>query len=106
MEATARLHDPYQGEGYYERELLPNFRALRPGDAIDLPLEALARFTMPACVIHGADDEFFPAHVAESMASALPNAELHLVPRQSHALIFSQPWKVAEMMDAFLARHA
>ena len=106
MEATARLHDPYQGEGYYERELLPGFRALTADHAIDLPLEALARFTMPACVIHGANDEFFPAHIAESMAAALPNAELHLVPRQSHALIFAQPWKVAEQMDAFLARHA
>lgn len=105
MEATARLHDPYQGEGYYESTLLPAFRALALDDAIDLPLEALSRFTMPACIIHGARDEFFPAHIAESMASALPNSELHLVPRQSHALIFSQPWKVAEFMDAFLSRH-
>lgn len=106
MEATARLHDPFQGEGYYANVLLPGFRALRPDSAIDLPLEALRAFALPTCIIHGARDEFFPVPLVESMAAALPDAELHIVPKQSHALIFRQPWKVAEIMADFLGRHA
>ena len=105
MEATARLHDPYQGEEYYARTLLPGFRALRPDTAIDLPLEALRAFTLPVCLIHGARDEFFPVALAERMADTLPNAELHVVPHQSHALIFRQPRVVADLMAEFLSRH-
>ncbi len=104
MEATARLHDPHQGDGYFEDVLLPGFRALRPDSAIDLPLEALHAFNLPVCLIHGARDEFFPVALAERMAAALPDAELHVIPQQTHALIFRQPWKVAELMEAFLAR--
>jgi len=102
MEATARLHDPWQGAGYYEDVLLPGFRALRPHTAIDLPLDALRAFNLPTCLIHGARDEFFPVSLVEQMAAALPHAELHIIPRQTHALIFRQPWQVAEIMAAFL----
>jgi pimeloyl-ACP methyl ester carboxylesterase len=105
MEATARLHDPHQGDGYYERVLLPAFRALRPDTAIDLPLEALEAFALPVCLIHGARDEFFPVALAKRMAAALPDAQLHVIPNQTHALIFRQPWQVAEIMADFLARN-
>ena len=57
-------------------------------------------------VPQGERDEFFPPAIVQDMASAIPDAELHLVPRQTHALIFRQPWKVAEIMEAFLHRHA
>lgn len=106
MEATARLHNPYQGEGYYERELLPGFRALTPDSSVDLTLEDLSRFTMPVCIVHGERDEFFPVQIAQDMAHAIPNAELHVIPRQSHALIFRQPWKVAAVLAAFLEHAA
>lgn len=106
MEATARLHDPYHYDGYYEDVLLAGFRRLRPESAIDLPLTALRRFMMPTCIIHGAEDEFFPVAIPKEMAGVLPNAELHLIPRQTHGLIFRQPWRVAEIMVQFLHRHA
>lgn len=105
MAATARLHDPHQGAGYYEHVLLPGFRALRPESAIDLPLEALHAFALPVCLIHGARDEFFPVALVERMAAALPDAELHVVPQQTHALIFRQPAKVAATIEDFLSRH-
>ncbi len=105
MEATARLHDPYQGEGYYFGTLLPGFRALTPATAIDLTLADLQQWPLPVCIIQGADDEFFPSFVVEAMAEALPNAELHLIPDQTHALLFRQPWQVRDRMLDFLQRH-
>lgn len=102
MEATARLHDPYQGEGYYFETLLPAYRALDPQTALDLSLTDLAKWRLPVCLIHGAQDEFFPAYIPQQMASALPQATLHLAPDQSHALIFRQAWKVRDWMLEFL----
>jgi 3-oxoadipate enol-lactonase len=106
LEATARLHDPYQGEGYFDSTLLPGFKALRPEDAIDLPLSALEAFQMPVCIIHGDRDEFFPLQIAEAMAEALPHATLNVVEQQTHALIFRRPWQVAERMERFFDRVA
>ncbi len=105
LEATARLHDPHHYDGYYHGELLPAFRQLSPATAIDLPLEALTALRMPVCVIHGSRDEFFPTYIAEEMAAAAPLGELHIVPQQTHALIFRQPWRVAQIMLEFLAKH-
>lgn len=106
LEATARLHDPFQGDGYFFAQLLPGFKALRADDSINLPLQALAAFTLPVCIIHGERDEFFPLSVAQEMAATLPDARLHAIPKQTHALLFRRPWQVAELMEAFLAEGA
>ena len=104
MDATARLHDPFRYEGYYQQVLLPGFHRLRHTHGIDLPLSALAGFRLPVCLIHGEEDEFFPPAIPERMAWTLPDAELHMIPGQTHALAFRQPWKVAEITLDFLAR--
>lgn len=104
LEATALLHDPFQGQGYYARTLLPGFRKLTPELAIDLSLYALGDFDLPVCIIHGDHDEFFPSFIVRRMAAAMPSAELHLMAHQTHALIFRQPHKVAGVMDEFLQR--
>lgn len=104
LEATAQLHDPYHYPGYYEAVLLTEFRRLGPAETIALPIETLRTWMMPVCLIHGANDEFFPPVIVERMTATLPNAELHLVPEQPHALIFRQPWKVTELMNAFFNR--
>ncbi|HQY94223.1 alpha/beta hydrolase [Caldilinea sp.] len=106
MAATARLHDPFHYEGYYEDVVLAGFRRLRPETAIDLHLSDLARFALPVCLIHGADDEFFPVAIPQAMAAALPDATLHIIPGQTHGLIFRQPWRVAELMVQFLDAHS
>lgn len=106
MEATARLHDPFHYDGYYEEIVLAGFRRLGAKNTIDLPLTALRDWPrLPVCIIHGEEDEFFPPGVPTRMAAALPNAELYLIPEQSHALLFRQPWNVADIMLDFLARH-
>jgi pimeloyl-ACP methyl ester carboxylesterase len=104
LEATAELHDPYHYDGYFEDELLSGFRRLTPRTAIDLPLEALSAWSMPACIIHGAEDEFFPVDVPRRMARALASAELNIVSKQSHALIFRRPQQVGKLLQAFLKR--
>ena len=105
LEATARLHDPYRYAGYFAQELLPGFRRLTGETAIDLPLAALRHFQLPLCIIHGAEDEFFPIAIPQRMAATAPNAELHLIPKQTHALLFRQPWQVAKIMVEFLDKH-
>jgi pimeloyl-ACP methyl ester carboxylesterase len=105
LAATAHLHDPHQGEGYFAREMLPGFQALTPATTIDLSIHALMMWELPVCIVHGAQDELFPVAVAEQMAHALPHAELHIVPNQGHALIFRANREVGEILRRFLAAH-
>jgi len=104
METTAQLHDPHHYPGYYTEILLAEFHRLAPTSTIDLALDDLRTWQMPVCLIHGASDEFFPPLIVEQMAAVLPNAEVHIVPDQPHALIFRQPWKVADLMTKFFER--
>ncbi|MFN8441516.1 MAG: alpha/beta fold hydrolase [Caldilineaceae bacterium] len=104
LDATAKLHDPYQGEGYFYRELLPGFRTARLEFAINLSLDELKRFQLPTCIIHGELDEFFPTTIAQQMHQAIATSELHIIPQQTHALIFRKPWIVGEIMREFLVR--
>jgi 3-oxoadipate enol-lactonase/4-carboxymuconolactone decarboxylase len=106
LEATARLHDPYHRSGYFNEVLLPAYNQLTPAQTIDLQLSDLALWTMPVCIIHGSEDEFFPQTIAENMAQAIPNSELHLIPDQPHALIFRRPWAITEIMLDFLQRNS
>jgi pimeloyl-ACP methyl ester carboxylesterase len=105
LDATARLHDPNRYEGYFAQELLPGFRRLTAATAIDLPIAALADFWLPLCIIHGERDEFFPRMIPVRMAATAPDAELHLIPQQTHALLFRRPWQVAQIMVEFLCKH-
>lgn len=105
MEATARLHDPFRYDGYYEEELLPGFRNLNGATAIDLPLQSLRALAMPVCIIHGEKDEFFPPYIPRQMAETVQNGEVHIIPNQSHALLFRRPWQVSKIMVQFLANH-
>ena len=104
LEATARLHDAHQYDGYFQEVLLPAFRQMNIDSVIDLQLADLARVTSPVCLLHGCEDEFFPPAIPLQMAEAFPNAELHLIEGQSHSLIFRQPWRVAADMVEFLER--
>ncbi len=104
LDATARLHDPHHYEGYFDEVILASFRGLSASQTIDLALEDVALWQMPVCLIHGADDEFFAPRIMEDMARVLPNAELHIIPNQPHALIFRRPWAVQAILLNFLQR--
>jgi pimeloyl-ACP methyl ester carboxylesterase len=105
LEATARLHDPHHYEGYFDEVLLGDFRNISADQTIDLNLEDLADWAMPISIIHGGEDEFFPPQIAEDMGEVLPNAEVHIIADQPHALIFRRPWAVQEIMMDFLLRY-
>ena len=105
LEVTAKLHDAHQGEGYFEQSLLPGYRALGPKTSIDLSLDRLATWVLPVCIIHGEEDEIFPVSLAEQMHATLPNSELHIIPHQSHSLIFRKSRQVGQIMQHFLAKH-
>lgn len=105
LTATAQLHDVHRNPGYFDTELLPGFRQLTPETAIDLPLAALGRWTLPVCLVHGGEDEVFPVAIVWQMAQVLHDAEVHVVPGQGHALIFRQPGVVSRLMLNFLAIH-
>lgn len=105
LTATARLHDTYRYQGYFEDVLLNRFQRLQPDWVIDLPLDHLRDWGLPVCLVHGEEDEFFPVGVVEQMAETLPHAELHVVPEQGHGLLFERPGRVHRIMADFLARH-
>ncbi len=104
LKATARLHDPHHYAGYFQEVLLPAFRGHTPANTIDLSLDDLREWRFPVCIVHGQEDQFFPPSIPEQMAQALPDAELHILPDQSHGLIFRRPWAVKRLLLDFLAR--
>lgn len=102
LEATARLHDPHQGEGYFDNVLLPGFRRLNPENTVDFRPADLARIACPILIVHGEEDEFFAPEIPRRMAAHIPQAELHLIPGQSHALIFRRPRVVQDILFDWL----
>lgn len=102
LEATAKLHDEHHYAGYFQEVIVPAYRAMTPTSAIDLSLSDLENWQMPVCIIHGEHDEFFPISIVKAMANTIPNARLHIVPEQTHALIFRRSWQVLEFIEQFL----
>ncbi len=66
----------------------------------------LAELTMPALVIHGAEDLAIGVDVAREFAAALPNAELVVVDGAGHAANLTHPAIVNAAIESFLARAA
>ena len=52
---------------------------------------ALAEFRAPTLVLHGAEDAIITEDEARSMAEALPNAELIMIPGSGHLTAVEQP---------------
>ncbi len=58
----------------------------------------LDHIQQPTCVIVGACDILKPVHHAETIASALPDAELHIIPGAGHATF----WEDAEAFNSIV----
>jgi 2-hydroxy-6-oxonona-2,4-dienedioate hydrolase len=65
--------------------------------------ERLPLITQPALVIRGEKDGFVGDTWAKTAAALLPRGQLVVVPRQPHAVHYSQPDLVAGMVGALLA---
>lgn len=65
----------------------------------------LGAIQQPTCVLVGDRDILKPVHYSETIARAIPNAELHILPGAGHASF----WEAAEAFNAvlvdFLTRH-
>ena len=58
----------------------------------------------PVLVVSGMDDSLTPPECSREMAAALPNAELHLLPRCGHMLTWEQAQPVTDLLLDWLAR--
>lgn len=64
----------------------------------------LAELTIPALVVHGAEDLAIELDVARAFTDALPDAELVVVDGAGHAANLTHPAPVNEALERFLAR--
>ena len=55
-------------------------------------------------VVHGENDRFISRQWAEEVAALLPNGGLLVVPDGSHAVPYTHPGLVAEVVEQLLAR--
>jgi len=61
-------------------------------------------FTVPTLLLHGAADALVPAAVSRTLAERMPAASLVELPRSGHVPHEEEPARVAQEIDAFLAR--
>ena len=89
--ASPMLHTPY---GLKEVALYTTEPTMTVDD--------LRRLTMPALVLVGDDDAVRLDHTME-LYTALPNAQLAVVPGTSHVLVMEKPALVTTIIDEFLS---
>jgi pimeloyl-ACP methyl ester carboxylesterase len=77
-------------------------------DPLELPFQPadLAGIPLPVFVLHGDRDEFFPVYIPVTMYSALPRAELCILPNTGHGLPSEQPDLFSTLILRFLERVA
>jgi pimeloyl-ACP methyl ester carboxylesterase len=66
-----------------------------------MTVDDLRHLTMPALVLVGDDDAVRLDHTVE-LYTALPNAQLAVIPGASHVLVMEKPAMVASVIDEFL----
>ena len=64
--------------------------------------DRLHELTIPALVVHGTDDRFYPIENARLLADGLPNARLELVDGGSHLAFVEQSRYVNDLLLGFL----
>ena len=77
-----------------------NFESLQAHDASDL----LDRVEAPVLLVSGGRDLFTPAHLAEGMARALPDAEILHLPEATHFGLLEYPDEIVDGVEKYL-RH-
>ncbi|MBW8797983.1 MAG: alpha/beta fold hydrolase [Streptomyces sp.] len=64
----------------------------------------LARATVPALIVVGADDKYTPVPDAEAMHTLLPDAALHVIDKASHMPNLERPEEFNRALGEFLSR--
>ncbi|MFD0903404.1 alpha/beta fold hydrolase [Actinomadura sediminis] len=86
------------GKAHRANQMGTVFAALDCGDRWR---ERLPAITVPALVVHGEDDPFFPLANAEALAAEIPRAELLVLPRTGQGL----PRRTWDTVVPALVRH-
>jgi pimeloyl-ACP methyl ester carboxylesterase len=63
----------------------------------------LPEIEVPTLVVAAERDTFTPMELADSMARAIPNAELEVIEEASHAAPVEQPDRIADRVEEFLS---
>jgi pimeloyl-ACP methyl ester carboxylesterase len=66
--------------------------------------DVLPRIDVPTLVVAGGRDPWTPPALAEQMAAAMADAELHVIEEASHALPIEEPETLDELVLSWLAR--
>jgi 3-oxoadipate enol-lactonase len=66
----------------------------------------LSQVEAPTLVVCGDEDILKPRHFSETIADAIPGAELVVIPRCGHVAVFEKPETLATLVHGFLTRHA
>ncbi|MCU0481518.1 MAG: alpha/beta hydrolase [Anaerolineae bacterium] len=76
-------------------------------DRDEITPDLVAKVTMPALVLHGANDQGIPPALGEALYNSLPNGKKFvLVPNAAHASNVNNPQVTNEAMLEFLAHYA
>ena len=67
-------------------------------------IDRLDRYTGPALVLQGENDQFVPRSHAEAYANGFPAARFELIPDGSHSVVAEMPDETAAAVCAFLNR--
>lgn len=82
---------------------LPSFRAQLDAEGRHLD-RSLGRVRCPVLILHGADDRIIPAERFKALAAAIPGGREEAVGGSGHALVWDQPDRLREAVEAFLAQ--
>lgn len=67
------------------------------------PNGELAQIHAPTLIVRGEADQFVPLRSAQYLASAIPNAQLAVIPQAGHMVALERPQALAEQLSRFLA---
>ena len=73
-----------------------------PGEPLTFGPDQLATITVPALVVHGADDRLVSVVAGECFAAHLPAARLEIFEETGHWLQLEQPQRFADMLRSFM----
>jgi pimeloyl-ACP methyl ester carboxylesterase len=86
---------------FEHRQSVEGFRAQVDVCVAHDTAERLARITVPTLVISGEQDVLFPPRFGESIAAAIPNARLEVLPGEAHQPFQESPDDFNVRVDAF-----
>jgi pimeloyl-ACP methyl ester carboxylesterase len=84
-----------------QRAILRLYRS-SPSDVLAKAGERLSSLTMPALVLWGAKDPYFPTRFAEEYARVLPNSELLVLPDAGHWWWLDRPDAIERVVEFLL----